>query len=334
MTSGVKGAGQPHAARMEALVQGIRSRRVRDVARAITMVENQSADGRALMELLALHGSGRSRTIGLTGAPGVGKSTMTAALIAAYREMGLSVGVLAVDPSSPFSGGALLGDRIRMQSHAADSDVFIRSMASRGHLGGLAATAGQVLRVYDAAGFDVVLIETVGVGQSEVEIAAAADTTVVLVAPGMGDGIQAAKAGILEIGDVFVVNKADREGAQSTARDLRQMIALADPGNGPTWVPPVAVSVASTGDGISEVVAAIDAHYAWARDCGELERRRVNRAREEIVSELLRMVRTSVSSHDELEPVTASARLVASGQLTVHGAAEALWQQFRAKETN
>ena len=334
MTSGVDRAHDTDTTRLELLVEGIRARRVRDVARAITMVENQSSDGQALMEILALHSSGRSRTIGLTGAPGVGKSTMTAALIAAYRELGLSVGVLAVDPSSPFSGGALLGDRIRMQSHSADSDVFIRSMASRGHLGGLAATAGQVLRVYDAAGFDVVLIETVGVGQSEVEIAAAADTTVVLVAPGMGDGIQAAKAGILEIGDVFVVNKADREGAQSTARDLRQMIALAESTPESTWVPPVAVSVASTGDGLSDVVSAIDAHYAWAQECGELERRRVNRAQEEVVSELLRMVRTSVSSGDEAASLSASAQSVSTGQLTVHRAADALWRQMRGKEIN
>ena len=334
MTSGVDRAHETDGARLELLVEGIRARRVRDVARAITLVENQSPDGQALMEILALHSSGRSRTIGLTGAPGVGKSTMTAALIAAYRQMGLSVGVLAVDPSSPFSGGALLGDRIRMQSHSDDSDVFIRSMASRGHLGGLAATAGQVLRVYDAAGFDVVLIETVGVGQSEVEIAAAADTTVVLVAPGMGDGIQAAKAGILEIGDVFVVNKADREGAQSTARDLRQMIALAESAPESTWVPPVAVSVASTGDGISDVVSAIDAHYAWAQECGELERRRVNRAQEEIVSELLRMMRTSVSSGDEAASLSASAQSVSTGQLTVHRAADALWRQMRGKEIN
>ena len=334
MTSAVDRAHESDSARLELLVEGIRARRVRDVARAITMVENQSSDGQALMEILALHSSGRSRTIGLTGAPGVGKSTMTAALIAAYRELGLSVGVLAVDPSSPFSGGALLGDRIRMQSHSADSDVFIRSMASRGHLGGLAATAGQVLRVYDAAGFDVVLIETVGVGQSEVEIAAAADTTVVLVAPGMGDGIQAAKAGILEIGDVFVVNKADREGAQSTARDLRQMIALAESTPESTWVPPVADSVASTGAGISDFESAIDAHYAWAQECGELERRRVNRAQEEIVSELLRIVRTSVAAGTETQTLVESAHSVATGQLTVNRAAESLWHQLRGNHVN
>lgn len=319
---------------IQALVEGVRARRVRDVARAITMVENQSAAGRALMDALAAQETTvrRGRTIGLTGAPGVGKSTMTAALIAAYRELGLSVGVLAVDPSSPFSGGALLGDRIRMQSHAGDPDVFIRSMASRGHLGGLAATAGQVLRVFDAAGFDVVLIETVGVGQSEVEIAAAADTTVVLVAPGMGDGIQAAKAGILEIGDVFVVNKADREGAQNTARDLRQMIALAADGGGDAWEPLVAVSVASTGEGVGDVVAAIDAHYFWASDHGELDRRRIKRAREEIMSDLMGMVRAIASREPSAGEMNQAATSVAQGHLTVHTAAERVWRVLRDRD--
>ncbi len=299
------------ADRIAGLVEGVRLRRVRDIARAITLVENQSADGRAVMESLVQGAPHRSRTIGLTGAPGVGKSTMTAALIAAYRERGSSVGVLAVDPSSPFSGGALLGDRIRMQSHSADHDVFIRSMASRGHLGGLAATAG------------LVLIETVGVGQAEVEIAAAADTTVVLVAPGMGDGIQAAKAGILEIGDVFVVNKADREGAQSTARDLRQMIALAtDDG---TWTPPVVSAVASTGEGIPDVVAAIDAHHSWAQDSGELDRRREQRALEEIMSELSSAVRRYVIAGEPSTLLRSSARDVAQGRATVHGAVQQLW---------
>ena len=318
--------------RLPALVEGVRARRVRDIARAITMVENQGAMGRALVDSLAAVTSHRSRTIGLTGAPGVGKSTMTAALIAAYRERGSSVGVLAVDPSSPFSGGALLGDRIRMQSHSSDQDVFIRSMASRGHLGGLAATAGQVLRVFDAAGFDVVLIETVGVGQSEVEIAAAADTTVVLVAPGMGDGIQAAKAGILEIGDVFVVNKADREGAQSTARDLRQMIAMAKDSTESPWVSPVTVAVASTGEGITDVVGAIDSHYDWATGSGELARRRERRAREEIVSELVRMVRTRVTTAPIGETLASAERALAQGSVSVYAAAEQLWQRLRQQD--
>src|SRR4051794_21770222 len=183
-------------------------------------------------------GGGGAQVVGITGSPGVGKSTSTSALVTALRAQGKRVGVLAVDPTSPFSGGALLGDRVRMQDHATDDGVYIRSMASRGHLGGLSASAPQALRVLDAAGCDVVLVETVGVGQSEVEIAGLADTTLVLLAPGMGDGIQAAKAGILEIGDLFVVNKADREGAQSTRRELRSVIAMSDRADG-AWKPPI-----------------------------------------------------------------------------------------------
>ena len=192
------------------LVAAAREGDPRAVARLVTLVEEGDPCLPELAAALAPH-TGRAEIIGLTGSPGVGKSTTTNELVRALREQGKRVGVLAVDPSSPFSGGALLGDRVRMQDHALDKEVYIRSMASRGHLGGLAWTTPQALRVLDAAGCDVVLIETVGVGQSEVEIAGLADTTLVLTAPGMGDGIQAAKAGILEIGDVFVVNKADRD---------------------------------------------------------------------------------------------------------------------------
>ena len=217
----------------------------------------------------------------VTGPPGVGKSTTTSALIGCFRARGQRVGVLAVDPSSPFSGGALLGDRIRMQDHGLDREVFIRSMATRGHLGGQARSTPQALRVLDAAGCDVVLIETVGVGQSEVEVAALADTTVVLLAPGMGDGVQAAKAGILEIGDVFVVNKADAVGAAATARDLRHMIAHGqrEPG---AWRPPVVTSVASAGTGIDQVVAALDGHRDWLRAGSGLAERRRRRAAGEV----------------------------------------------------
>ena len=197
------------------------------------------------------------------------------------RRAGKRVGVLAVDPSSPFSGGALLGDRVRMQDHALDRDVYIRSMASRGHLGGLAWTTPQALRVLDAAGCDVILVETVGVGQSEVEIAGLADTTMVLLAPGMGDGIQAAKAGILEIGDLYVVNKADRDGADQVRRDLRSMLALAERPEG-AWRPPIVKTVAAKGEGLDEVVAELDKHRAWLESSGELDRRRVRRARDEI----------------------------------------------------
>src|SRR5262249_32800956 len=215
--------------------------------------ENGSSGLRPVMTALAPL-TGQARVIGLTGAPGVGKSTATAALVAAYRERELRVGVLAVDPTSPFTGGALLGDRVRMQDHATDPGVFIRSMATRGHLGGLSRAAPQALRVLDAAGFGVLLVETVGVGQAEVEVASLADTTRVRVAPGMGDSIQAAKAGILEVADIFVVNKADRPGAQETVRDLRAMIALARRGPG-EWRPPIVTTIAVKGDGISELAA-------------------------------------------------------------------------------
>lgn len=311
-------------------IDGVLARRTRDLARAITAVENGGDDGRALMAALAdrTRGGQRAQTIGITGAPGVGKSTITAALIAAYRGSGRTVAVLAVDPSSPFSGGALLGDRIRMQEHSADPDVYIRSMASRGHLGGLAAAAGQVLRVLDAAGFDIVLIETVGVGQSEVEIAAAADTTVVLLAPGMGDGIQAAKAGILEIGDVFVVNKADRDGAAATARELRAMIALAEGSSDDAWQPPVLTAVASTGTGISDVVQAVDEHFAWAREHGELERRRLVRAREEILAMLAGRVRQTTLAGPAASGMNEAAAAVVHGSLDVASAADQLGGQL------
>ena len=188
----------------------------------------------------------------------------------ALRKADKRVGVLAVDPSSPFSGGALLGDRVRMQDHALDRDVYIRSMASRGHLGGLSWATPQALRVLDAAGCDVILVETVGVGQSEVEIAGMADTTMVLIAPGMGDGIQAAKAGILEIGDMYVINKADRDGADQVRRELRSMLALAEHPEG-AWSQPIIKTVASKGEGVDEVVEAIDQHRAWLESSGELE---------------------------------------------------------------
>jgi LAO/AO transport system kinase len=263
----------------------------RSIARLITRIENGGPDAvRTLREIAGL--AGGARVIGITGAPGSGKSTTTSALIGRLRGRGERVAVLAVDPSSPFTGGALLGDRIRMQQHATDPGVYIRSMASRGHLGGLAATTPQVVRVLDAVGFDVVIIETVGVGQSEVEIAATADTSVVLVAPGMGDAVQAAKAGILEIGDVFAVNKADREGADSTARELRHMIDLGARGE---WKPPVVKTIASTGEGIDALVEALDDHGRWLESSGERHQRRLRRIREEIIALVIGSVREQVA---------------------------------------
>jgi LAO/AO transport system ATPase len=266
------------------LVGRARDGDARAVARLISLVEDASPALREVAAALAPH-TGTAQVLGLTGSPGVGKSTTTTALVRAFRAQGKRVGVLAVDPSSPFSGGALLGDRVRMQDHAGDSGVYIRSMASRGHLGGLAWATPQALRVLDAAGCDVVLVETVGVGQSELEIASLADTTLVLIAPGMGDGIQAAKAGILEVADVFVVNKADRDGAQQTVRDLRYMQSLGgrfdEPGH---WRPPIVKTVAARekDNGIDEVLAKVEAHREWLESSGEGHRRRTERAAREI----------------------------------------------------
>jgi LAO/AO transport system kinase len=260
------------------------------VARLISLVEDRSPSLREVSAALVPH-TGSAHIVGITGSPGVGKSTSTSALVTALRAQGKRVGVLAVDPTSPFSGGALLGDRVRMQEHATDEGVYIRSMASRGHLGGLSASAPQALRVLDAAGCDVVLVETVGVGQSEVEIAGLADTTLVLLAPGMGDGIQAAKAGILEIGDVFVVNKADRDGATATRRELRSVIAMTDRADG-AWRPPIVLTVATSGDGVDEVAEQIAAHRAHLDESGELRRRRLARVRREIEALALAEVRS------------------------------------------
>jgi LAO/AO transport system kinase len=264
------------------LVERARAGEPRAVARLISLVEDDSPVLPEVAAALAPH-AGRARVIGLTGSPGVGKSTTTSALVTALRRAGQRVGVLAVDPSSPFSGGALLGDRVRMQDHATDEAVFIRSMASRGHLGGLAAATPQAVRVLDAAGCDVILVETVGVGQAEVEIAATADTTLVLLAPGMGDGIQAAKAGILEVADVFVVNKADRDGADATVRDLRYMLSLGGRhSEAGAWRPPIVKTVAARSEGIDDLLAALDKHADWLATSGELGRRRQARAAAEI----------------------------------------------------
>ena len=294
----------------------------RALARLVSLIEDSSPRLRSVMKELAPL-AGHARVIGLTGSPGAGKSTVTSALVTAYRRQGLRVGVLAIDPTSPFTGGALLGDRIRMQDHATDRDVFIRSMASRGHLGGLAAATPQVVRALDAARFDVILIETVGVGQVEVEIAAMADSVAVLVVPGMGDSIQAAKAGILEIADVFVVNKADRPQAHETIRDLRSMIALAERGPG-DWRPPIVKTIATTGEGIDELAGKLDAHYSWLSGSGERDRRRVARAREEVAALALGALRSRMSrlpGDSALGPVAAR---VADGQTDPYSAADEL----------
>jgi LAO/AO transport system kinase len=296
----------------------------RAVARLISLVENDSPLLREIAAALAPF-AGSAQVVGLTGSPGVGKSTSTAALVAALREDGKRVGVLAVDPSSPFSGGALLGDRVRMQDHATDEGVFIRSMASRGHLGGLSAAVPQALRVLDAAGCDTVLIETVGVGQAEVEIASLADTIAVLLAPGMGDGIQAAKAGILEIADVFVVNKADRDGADQVARDLRYMQSLggrhSEPG---AWRPPIVKTVAIRAEGLNDLLAALAKHRDWLTRSGEFQRRRHARASAEIEAIAVGEVRARFADVHGSAALSASAQRVIDGELDPYTAADDL----------
>ncbi|HET7488029.1 MAG TPA: methylmalonyl Co-A mutase-associated GTPase MeaB [Acidimicrobiales bacterium] len=249
------------------------------LARLISLVERGGTVARGVGRLTHPAG-GHAYTVGLTGAPGAGKSTLTDRLITALRGAGAEVAVLAVDPSSPFSGGAILGDRVRMQGHAGDPGVFIRSMATRGHLGGLALATPEAIRVLDATGFPVVLVETVGVGQVEIEVAGAADTTVVVVNPGWGDAVQASKAGLLEAADLLVVNKADRPGADATVRDLELMLDM-DLHPGP-WRPPVLRTVAATGEGVKELWEAVGAHRAFQEDTGALERRRAGRVAEEV----------------------------------------------------
>ncbi|WP_328326744.1 methylmalonyl Co-A mutase-associated GTPase MeaB [Kribbella sp. NBC_00382] len=304
------------------LVERARDGDSRAVARLISLVEDESPLLREVMAALAPH-AGQAHIIGITGSPGVGKSTSTSALVSAYRATGKRVGVLAVDPSSPFSGGALLGDRVRMQDHATDTGVFIRSMASRGHLGGLAWTTPQALRVLDAAGFDVVLVETVGVGQSEVEIAGMADTTIILLAPGMGDGIQAAKAGILEVGDIYVVNKADRDGVQNVTRDLRAMLALADRAPD-AWVPPILKTVASRNEGVDEVVVAIEDRLTWMRANGVLTERRRTRARDEIEAIAMTALRSRFAHLHGDARLDVLAAKVADGSTDPYSAADEL----------
>lgn len=293
------------------------------VARLISIVENAGRHLREVSAALTPH-AGRAHVVGLTGSPGVGKSTSTSALVTELRGRGRTVGVLAVDPSSPFSGGALLGDRVRMGEHAGDDGVFIRSMATRGHLGGLSWATPQALRVLDAAGCDVVLVETVGVGQSEVEIVGLADSTVVLLAPGMGDGVQAAKAGILEIGDVFVVNKADRDGARRTVRELRNMLHLREADGPDVWEPPVLSTVASRAEGIDALADALDEHLVWAEKSGERDRRRRERVRREIEAIGMEQVRARmerVRGGDALDTLTAR---VLAGELDPWAAADEL----------
>ncbi|WP_045742442.1 methylmalonyl Co-A mutase-associated GTPase MeaB [Actinoplanes rectilineatus] len=309
------------------LVTRAREGDARSVARLISLVED---DDPALPEVAAAMApyAGHARVVGLTGAPGVGKSTTTNELVRALRDRGDRVGVLAVDPSSPFTGGAILGDRVRMQEHSADRGVYIRSMSSRGQLGGLSAATPQAVRVLEGAGCDVILVETVGVGQAEVEIASLADTTLVLLAPGMGDAIQAVKAGVLEIADVFVINKADRPGADATYRDIQGMLALGERAPG-DWRPPVVRAAAVKGEGVEDVLAALGRHEEWLADSGALRARRCRRAAAEISALALGRLRARIGDLDDGTLLDDLAARVAEGRSDPHTAAGELLASLR-----
>ena len=250
------------------------------LARLLSLVER---GGEAAREVgrLSYPRSGKAYTVGITGAPGAGKSTLTSATIGHLRASGTPVAVLAIDPSSPFTGGAILGDRVRMQDHALDEGVFIRSMATRGHLGGLSLATSEAIRLLDAVGSPWILVETVGVGQVEVEIVGKADTTVVVVNPGWGDSVQANKAGLMEIADVFVINKADRKGAEETKRDLEQMLDLSDIGHD-AWRPPIVMTTATSAEGVEALWNTVLEHRRFMETSGLLERRRGVRLRDEL----------------------------------------------------
>jgi LAO/AO transport system kinase len=330
----------------------------RAVARAMRMVDDRAPGYLELLKGLWPH-TGKAWVVGVTGNPGAGKSTLVDRLIQAYRAAGQRVGVVAVDPTSPYSGGAILGDRIRMARHATDEGVFIRSLATRGHLGGLSRSARDVVRVLDACGYGVVLVETVGVGQDELEITRTAHSTLVVMAPGLGDEVQAIKAGILECADVFAVNKADRDGADATVRDLELMIALgndtvramskvrghathtaadghvgAGPGEagaaGERWTPPIVKCVATRGEGIAEVVAALEKHRAWVEGSEAGRTRREGRLREE-VREALREALIEAAVHDLGSRLDEAMRDVDARAVDPYTATEQLVAAFRAR---
>jgi LAO/AO transport system kinase len=292
----------------------------RSLARLITAVEDRSDAavevGRRFAPL-----AGGAHVVGITGAPGVGKSTTTSALIAEWRRRGRTVGVIAIDPSSPFTGGALLGDRIRMAEHSTDPGVFIRSMAARGQLGGLSAATPGAVRVLDGCGFDIVVVETVGVGQNEVDVVRYADTVLILMAPGMGDRIQANKAGLLEVGDIIAVNKSDRPGAPATRRELRAMISN-KPLPAGTWRPPVLGITAADGTGIGDLVDTVDQHRAAALESGDLQQRRTARAAAEVSS--LAEEEVAQRIHRRSSTLMGLAGQVGDGSLDPHAAADRL----------
>lgn len=298
----------------------------RALARIITRVEGETPEGREYVRQLFPH-SGKTHTVGITGGAGSGKSTLTGALAAEYRRRGQTVGIVMVDPSSPFTHGAILGDRIRMQEHALDPGVYMRSMAGRGALGGLAPTIDGVVAIMDAFGFDYVLIETVGAGQDEVEIAGTALTTVLVNNPGTGDDIQALKAGIIEIADILVVNKADHPGADVLVSQLRALLSLAPKG---AHHPPILKTTATKGEGFAELADAIDAHYAELQSSGALAERRAVDARHQVLSLTRAILLEKIRQSTDEEDIAALVRRVAARELDPHSAAEQLAAAVRA----
>ena len=269
---------------IQEIVERIRAGELRALARAISTVEDRTPESTELLKALFPY-SGNAVLLGLTGSPGAGKSTLVDQVAREYRKQGKTIGIVAVDPTSPFSGGAILGDRIRMQSHYADNGIYIRSMATRGSLGGLASTTADIATVLDASGRDLVMIETVGVGQAEVDIVRLADVTIVVLVPGMGDDVQTIKAGIMEIADIFVINKSDRDGAERVEREVRAMQSLAMRND--NWTPPIVKTVASEGTGITELLAAIEKYREHLQQSGRAQARRIENWRGRI-AEMLR----------------------------------------------
>lgn len=309
---------------LDELVRRVRAGDARAVARLISFVERDSCRHRDIAIALAPF-AGAAHVVGLTGVPGVGKSTLTSALVGVLRSRDRRVGVLAVDPTSPLSGGALLGDRVRMEEHATDPGVFVRSMASRGHRGGLAAAVPQALRVLETAGCEVVVVETVGVGQAELEVVGLADTTVLIVAPGLGDGVQAAKAGIVEVADVLVVNKSDRDGAAQLARDLCAVQSLGGAGSH-VWRAPIMRTTATSGAGVGTLADAISEHRTWLGAEGVLEQRRRTRAAAEIEAIALARTRSMLAAGDARAVLETGAARVVAGDSDPYSAADELFE--------
>ncbi|MBX9878781.1 MAG: methylmalonyl Co-A mutase-associated GTPase MeaB [Candidatus Obscuribacterales bacterium] len=315
---------------METITKDLLSGNRRALARALSIVEDGGPQATELVRSLFSH-AGRAHLIGITGSPGVGKSTLVDALIAAIRRSGLRVGVLAVDPSSPFTGGAILGDRIRMQEHTMDKDVFIRSMANRGHAGGTALATYDAVRMMEASGYDVVIIETVGVGQSELAIAETADTTILVLMPSSGDDIQAIKSGIMEIGDIFVVNKADLPGSDKTASEIMASLELSHFKD--DWRPPVVSAVAETGQGIDKVWEAVQKHKLFLESSGQLMDRRKHKVQTELTELVAAIARENLKQSLKDSPrVNDLLSTVLNHKLDPHSAANKLIEELFGKK--